>query len=110
VTPKRPYCVTRKSVSEIRNASHGGVHKKLLLSGMRLFIVRQKGTNVSQDPTAPIFRVEEQRKKEGKLVRVHGVGGIVLQLHSFLTSALDIGEQTASRPSRFTPSKELRYA
>jgi hypothetical protein len=30
-------------------------------------------TNVSQEPTAPIFRIEESRKKEGKFVRVHGM-------------------------------------
>jgi hypothetical protein len=30
-----------------------------MLSGMWLFIDVEKGTNVSQDPTAPIFRIEE---------------------------------------------------
>jgi hypothetical protein len=33
----------------------------------------------------------------------------VVQLHSFLTSALDGSERLTSRPSRFTPGKEPRY-
>jgi len=33
-------------------------------------------------------------------------GGVEVQLHSFLTSALDGGEWSTSRPSRFIPGKE----
>jgi hypothetical protein len=54
----------------------------------------------------------ERYKSKGKGVPVHimkGVGGVEVQLHSFLTSALDGGEWSASRPYRFTPEKEYRY-
>jgi hypothetical protein len=33
-------------------------------------------------------------------------GGLEVQLHSFLTSALDGGEWSMPRPSRITPTKE----
>jgi hypothetical protein len=33
-------------------------------------------------------------------------GGVDVQIHVFLTSALDGGEQSASRSSHFTPGKE----
>jgi hypothetical protein len=37
------------------------------------------------------------------------IGGTEVQLHSFLTSALDGGEWSTSRSGRFTPGKETRY-
>jgi hypothetical protein len=40
-------------------------------------------------------------------VKAHG--GIEVQLHSFLTSALDGGEWSTSRLGRFTPGKECQY-
>jgi hypothetical protein len=33
-------------------------------------------------------------------------GGVDVQIHIFLTSALDGGEWSAPRPGRFTPGKE----
>jgi hypothetical protein len=33
-------------------------------------------------------------------------GGVDVQIHNFLTSALAGGEWSASRPCRFTPGKE----
>jgi hypothetical protein len=33
--------------------------------------------------------------------------GVEVSLHAFLTSALDGGEWSVSRPGRFTPGKEL---
>jgi hypothetical protein len=37
------------------------------------------------------------------------IGGIEVYFHSFLTSVLDSGEWSTSRPGRFTPGKEPRY-
>jgi hypothetical protein len=34
-------------------------------------------------------------------------GGVDVQIHTFLTSALVGGEWSATRPGRFTPGKEL---
>jgi hypothetical protein len=36
-------------------------------------------------------------------------GGVDVQIHIFLTSALVEGEWSASRPGRFTPEKSPRY-
>jgi hypothetical protein len=36
-------------------------------------------------------------------------GGVEVQSHSFLISALAGGEWSASPPGRFTPGKETRY-
>jgi hypothetical protein len=36
------------------------------------------------------------------------IGGMEVQLHAFLTSALDWGEWSASRLGRFTLRKELQ--
>jgi len=36
-------------------------------------------------------------------------GGVELQIHAFITSALDGGEWSASRPGRFTPGNKARY-
>ena len=37
------------------------------------------------------------------------IEGVEVQLHWFLTSALDRGERLTSRPGHFTPRKEPRY-
>jgi hypothetical protein len=43
--------------------------------------------------------------KKGKAVSVHAmkIGGVELELHSFLTSQLDGGEWSASHPGLHTP-------
>ena len=56
--------------------------------------------------------IQNQMKVKNKVIPVHAmkhVGGAEVQLHSFVTSALDKGEWSNSRPDRFTPEKELRY-
>jgi hypothetical protein len=40
-----------------------------------------------------------------EVIRRRG-GGVVVQLYPFLTSALDVGDWTTSRPGRFTLKKE----
>jgi len=37
------------------------------------------------------------------------IGGVVVYLHSFLTTALDGGERLTPRPRRFSPVREPRY-
>jgi hypothetical protein len=37
------------------------------------------------------------------------IGGVKVQIHSFLTSVMDRGEWLAERPVRFTPRKGPRY-
>ena len=48
-------------------------------------------------------------KITNKILKLQHLRGAEVQLHSFLTSALDGCEWSASRPGRFTYSKELRY-
>lgn len=51
------------------------------------------------------------KESEGKVIQVAAVkayGAVEVYLHEFLTSALDEGEFSVSRPSRFAHRKELR--
>jgi len=52
-------------------------------------------------------------EQEGKVVLVHVIkaccGGVAVKLHSFLTSYVDEGEWSPSRPGRFIHGKELLY-
>jgi hypothetical protein len=46
------------------------------------------------------FRVHSKSKGLVALQDIEAHGGVVEELHSFLTSILDAGERSASRPSR----------
>jgi len=45
----------------------------------------------------------EVKRKTVPLYAMKSYGGVEVQLHSFLTSALDCSEWLTSRPGRFTP-------
>jgi len=63
----------------------------------------------------PRLRYVVQREGKGKLKlfpcfnRAPRIGGVEVQLHAFLTSALDGGERSASRPIYHTKWKEMFY-
>jgi hypothetical protein len=55
--------------------------------------------------------LREKEVKYGKIVPVHAMkatGGIEVQLHSFITKALDGDDGSTSRPDTFTLRKEHR--
>jgi hypothetical protein len=62
--------------------------------------------NSQQTPAAVEFKVLNKRKSPCALTKHHAMmayWGVEVQLYAFLTSALDGGEWSASRPGRFTP-------
>jgi len=66
---------------------------------MRSFFAPGDDSIASEIPDVPVHAMEEYWRSRDEL-----------QFRLFLTSTLDGGERSTSRPGRFTPLIELRYA
>jgi hypothetical protein len=64
---------------------------------LRIIFVEVKGVEVKDiGKVAPVLTKQHAMKT---------YGGVEVELHAFLTSALDVGKWVASRPGRFTPGE-----